>query len=113
MLLTGLTFFILSFITYTLVSLFGQLTGGSDGTFWEDILEVFKPIPLVILLVSNLFFAAALSIGFKLSPYAPSMAIAVGVIASFVYASLFLGGTVTLFRIVGVVLVLAGIYLLR
>ncbi|GEM_PF-1265901 len=113
MLATAFLFFVLSLITYTLVAWFGQLTGGSGGTFWQDVLSIFKPLPLLIIFVSNAFFAAALSMGFKLSPYAVPMAIAIGVIASFVYSTLFLGGTVTWVKIMGVVAILGGIYLLK
>ncbi len=113
MIFSGLIFFILSFVTYTLVALFGQLTGGSGGGFWDDVIAVFKPLPLLVLLVSNLFFAAALSFGFKFSTYAIPMAIAIGVIASFVYSTVFLGGVVTWIKVLGVVVILVGIYLLK
>ena len=110
---TAVLFFVLSLITYTLVAWFGQLTGGSTGTFWQDVLSIFKPLPLLIILVSNAFFAAALSMGFKLSPYAVPMAIAIGVIASFIYSTIFLGGVVTWVKVVGVGAILVGIYLLK
>jgi drug/metabolite transporter (DMT)-like permease len=111
--LSVLLFFVFSFIAYTLISWFGQLTGGSPGNLREDVLEVFKPIPLLILLVSNAFFAAGLSFGFTFSKDAIPMAVAVGVIASFVYSALFLGANITWLKILGVVFVLVGIYLLK
>ncbi|MEK9161032.1 MAG: hypothetical protein AAB440_03305 [Patescibacteria group bacterium] len=106
-------FFVLSIITYLLVSWFGHLTGGSPGNFWQDVLQVLKPIPLLILFVSNFFFAAAVSIGLKVSPYAIPMAIAVGVIASFIYSMLFLGGTFTWVKMLGILAILVGIYFLK
>ncbi len=113
MVLSIIGFVALSFATYTLVAVFGQLTGGSTGTFWQDILAVFKPVPLLVLLASNLLFAAALSLGFRFTRDAIPMAIAIGVLASFVYSLLFLGSEATLTRLAGVVLILVGIYLLR
>jgi drug/metabolite transporter (DMT)-like permease len=105
--------FALSFITYFLLSLFGQMTGGSAHTFLESIRAVLRPLPLALLLISNLFFASALYVGFKFTPYAIPSAIAIGVIASFLYSILFLGATVTWLKIVGVILIVGGIYLLR
>ena len=111
--LSILLFFVLSFITYTLFSWFGQLTGGGPGNLKEDVLSIFKPFPLLILLIGNAFFAGALSVGFSFSKDAIPMAIAVGVIASFTYSALFLGANVTWIRILGVAFVLVGIYLLK
>lgn len=113
MVVTVTLFFALSFLTYTLFSVFGHLTGGSPGDFWQDILEVFKPLPLLLLVIGNVFFAAALSIGFKFTSHAIPSAIAIGVIASFIYSAVFLGGTVTWIKGVGILLILAGIYFLR
>ncbi|MBY0110753.1 hypothetical protein K2Y00_01995 [Patescibacteria group bacterium] len=110
---TAILFFVLSIVTYVLFAWFGHLTGGSPGTFWQDVFEVFKPMPLAILIVGNLFFAAAVSIGLKISPYAIPMAIAIGVIASFVYSMLFLGGTFTWVKTLGIGAILVGIYLLK
>ena len=113
MIATAFLFFVLSLITYFLFAWFGHMTGGSAGTFWQDVLEVLKPVPLIVLLVGNFFFAAAISIGLKVSPYAIPMAIAIGVLSSFVYSMLFLGGTFTWVKMLGVVVILAGIYLLK
>jgi multidrug transporter EmrE-like cation transporter len=51
--------------------------------------------------------------GFGWTKFAVPAAIALGVITSFVYSAVFLGGAVSLVRILGIVLILAGIYLLR
>lgn len=113
MVLSGVLFFALSFATYFLLSLFGQLTGGSGATLVDSIGRMFRPIPLLVLIASNIFFASALYFGFQFSKFAIPMAIAVGVVASFVYSMLFLGGTVSAFKLLGVALILVGIYLLR
>lgn len=113
MVLTAILFFVLSFITYFLLAWFGQLTGGGPGDFWADVRSVFAPVPLAILLFSNFLFAASLSIGFKITPFAIPMAVAIGVVASFVYSLLFLGGVVTWMKILGVAAILVGVYLLR
>ncbi len=106
-------FLVFSFAAYLLIALFGHLTGGSPGTFWEDVAAVFKPIPLLILLASNLLFAAALSHGFKVTPYAIPASVAVGILASFAYSATILHASVTPLKILGIVLILVGIYFLR
>ncbi len=111
--MTIFLFLLLSFITYFLISVVGQLTGSGSGSLVHHALQVIKPLPLLLLVISNIFFAVALAVGFKFTQYAIPAAIAIGVISSFIYSAIFLGGFVTLLRIAGIFLILAGIYLLR
>lgn len=113
MIVSAAIFFVFSFITYLLIALFGHLTGGSPGNFWQDVGEAFKPIPLLIILVSNFFFAAAISYGFKLTPYAIPASVAIGILASFTYSVAVLHAVVTPMKLLAIALILIGIYLLR
>ncbi|HRH24700.1 MAG TPA: hypothetical protein PK109_03905 [Candidatus Paceibacterota bacterium] len=113
MILSAFLFFVLSFITYFLIALFGHLTGGAPGTFWQSLTAAFKPLPLLLILLSNLCFAAALWHGFKITAYAIPISIAIGVIASFTYSIAILHASVTPVKLLGVMLILLGIYFLR
>lgn len=103
----------LSFIAYTFIALFGQLTGGVSETLLESMRPIFKPQALMVLLVGNIFFACAIFIGLKITAFAVPAAIAFGVIASFVYSVLFLGGAITAMNVLGVIFILIGIFLLK
>ncbi len=113
MILPTALFLVLSFAAYLLISLFGHLTGGGPGSFWEDVRAVFMPVPLLILLASNLLFAAALSHGFKVTPYAIPASVAVGIIASFAYSATVLHASVTPLKLFAIAIILVGVYLLR
>lgn len=113
MIVTATIFFVFSFVTYLLIALFGHLTGGNPGSFWQAVVAVFKPIPLLIILISNLSFAMALWYGFKLTPYAIPASIAIGILASFAYSVVVLHAVVTPMKLFAIALILIGIYLLR
>lgn len=106
-------FFVFGVIAYALISLFGQMTGGEGKTFLGVLLAAVKPLPLLMLIVGNIFFAMAIFTALKITPFAIPATIALGAIVAFFYSALFLGGTVTLLKVFGVVLILAGIFFLR
>lgn len=90
----------------------GHLTGAGAHSGLGAALSLFKPAALAVLLVANLFWAAAFYYGLKETKDALPMLIAIGVITSFVYSVAFLGDEVTALHLLGLVLVLGGIYLL-
>ena|SRR3989344_2125324 len=106
-------FFISGVIAYTLISFFGQITGGGAKTIVEVVRAVLKPLPLLLLVVGNIFFAMTVFAGFKVTQFAIPAAIALGAAVSFFYSVLVLGGTVTALKVLGVVLILVGIFFLR
>ncbi len=113
MVLDFLFFVLLSVATYTCISILGQLTGGTSMTLLQAATALFRPLPFVIMLVANVLFSTALFMGFQVTKFAIPAALACGVITSFIYSVVMLGGVVTVFRLGGVVLILAGIFLLR
>lgn len=106
-------FFVFGVIAYALISLFGQMTGGEGKTLLDVALAAVKPLPLLVLIVGNIFFAMAIFTALTITPFAIPATIALGAIVAFAYSVLFLGGTVTLLKVFGVVLILAGIFFLR
>jgi len=106
-------FFVSGVIAYLFISFFGQITGSGTKTIIDAVRAVLKPLPLLVLLIGNVFFAITVFSGFKVTQFAIPAAIALGVIVSFFYSVFFLGGTVTALKAFGVVLILAGIFFLR
>lgn len=106
-------FAIFSVLAYTCISFFAQITGGGSATLLQAALSAVRPLPILILIVGNIFFSMAVFSGFGWTKFAVPAAIALGVVTSFVYSAVFLGGAVSLVRMLGVVFILAGIYFLR
>ena len=113
MVLNWLLFFALSFGAYILIALFGQLTAGESTTLWQVALAEFKPLPLAIILFANAVWATGLYFGFKNTNLALPIAISIGVVTGFVYSLLFLDATFTPLKLLGVALVLGGIFLMQ
>ena len=113
MLLNWLAFFGLGVVSYTFISLYGQLTGGNNTTIAQTAFSAIKPLQLIILIVGNIFFAIGLFYGFKNTQFAIPAFIATGIITSYVYSLGILSGTFSLYNLFGVALVLCGIFFLR
>lgn len=107
-----IVFGVLGVLTYAAFSLVAQLTGGAAHSAVGAAFSFFKPYALVTLVVANLFWAMAVYFGLRESRDALPMLVAIGVIVSFVYSILFLHDQATPARLLGLVLVLGGIYLL-
>ena len=100
-------------LSYLLLSLFGQLTGGSVNSAISAFLAAFKPIPFVVLIIGNALWGVAIFFGLQNTKYAIPGVIALGIITSFFYSVIVLENTVTWPRLVGLGFVMLGIYLIR
>jgi len=103
----------LSIVTYIGISLFGKLTGGESQTALQAALNGFRPLPLAIILMANTIFAVAIFYGLQVTSAAVTIVLSIGVVTSFIFSVAFLGVYVTSIKLLGVLLIIAGIYLLR
>lgn len=108
-----LLFFCFSVLAYVGISAFGQLSGGAATSLLSAAGNALRPLPLLVLVAANVFFAMAVFSGLSWTRFAIPAALAVGVVTSFAYSAFFLGGAVTLVKVAGILLILVGIYLLR
>ncbi len=112
MILQWVLFFAVTVLAYIGISVFAQLSGGSSASVGQAFLSIFRPIPFAIIIFANMVFAIGVYYGLVLTRYAIPTMLAIGALTSFVYSLLFLGANVTATKIVGIVLVVAGIVLL-
>jgi hypothetical protein len=104
--ITGIT-------AYVLLSMFGHLGGGSGSSALGAALAAFKPIPFLLLIVGNVLWGVAVFFGLQNTRYAITATVALGVITSFLYSVIALDNAVNWVRLIGVALVLSGIYFLK
>ena len=102
--------FILGYIG---ISVFGRLVGPESTSLVNAVLSTFKPVPLAVVLIANALLGGALYLGFLNTQLAIPIAISIGVVTSFVFSVFFLGAKITTVKIVGLLFILIGIYLLR
>ena len=105
--------FSLSVVTYLCISFVGYLTNSATTNVFNAIQKLFDIKILLLILVSNIFFVSALYYGFLETSFAITIAIVIGVITSFVFSAMMYGMHVTFLHVLGIVFILAGIYLLR
>ncbi|MDE2071153.1 MAG: hypothetical protein KGI70_00225 [Patescibacteria group bacterium] len=105
-------YIVLAALSYIGISLMGQLGGAPASGTLGVLINAYKPLTLLVMLVANGLWIVAVYYGLQETRTAIPAAIALGVVVSFVYSLVFLGGTVTPLRVGGLVLILAGIYLL-
>lgn len=98
---------------YVCISIFAQLVGPSSTSFWSAVLSTFKPLPFGIVMLGNALLGGALYYGFLSTSAAVPIAIAIGVMTSFIYSVSFLGVGITSAKIAGIGFIIIGIYLLR
>ena len=114
MLLNWILFVALGSLAYVGLSLMGQLSGGAATSSLSAALNLFKnPYALLALIVGNALWAVALYWGLRETKLALPMLIATGDVVGFVYAALVFGAEVTTVRVVGLVIIMVGIYLLH
>jgi len=100
-------------VSYVLLSLFGQLTGGSGNSAIGAFLAAFKPIPLVLLIIGNALWGVAVFFGLQNTKYAIPAVVSLGIITSFFYTVIVFENPVTWWRLLGLGLVILGIYFIR
>ena len=113
MILQWILFLGTAIITYIGIALFAQLSGGNSATSWQAFFSGIRLIPLIIGTVANMFFALAIYYGFTITRYAIPITIAIGSITSFAYSIVVFGTKVTVIKILGIILTIAGIVLLE
>ena len=111
--LNWVLFGITGILAYVFLSMFGQLSGGTATSALGAALAAFKPIPFLFLVVGNVLWGVAVFFGLRNTSYAIPAAIAVGIMTSFVYSVVALDSSVTWTRLLGLAVVLLGIYLIK
>ena len=111
--LNWIYFTLLASLGYLGVSIFSQLTGANAQSYTELLKNVIKPLPLLIMVVANMFLASAVYFGFLATSTAIPIMLSIGIITSLLYSVFALGAVVTLTKIVGVAFIIIGIYLLK
>lgn len=106
-------FVVLISVMYVGISTIGRLSGGSGESLYSSIVNLFTPLILLLVILTNVLFAAGIYYGFIVSSNALSISIAIGIITAFCYSVLLLGVTITPAKLLGLSFVLVGIYLLR
>jgi multidrug transporter EmrE-like cation transporter len=105
-------FVILMVVGYAGISWFAQLSGGASHTAFEAFFSAVRPIPLLVVTIANMFFALGMYYGFTITRFAIPAAISIGALTSFAFSVLFLGAQVSVVKIAGILVVLAGVILL-
>ena len=106
-------FIVLSFITYICISLVGYLSNTESKSVMDAVYTLLDIKIILLIIFSNIFFVSALYYGFLEVSFAITIAISIGVISSFIFSIFMYGVQVSLMHLLGVVCILAGIYLLR
>jgi multidrug transporter EmrE-like cation transporter len=112
-LLNWLLFAVTGVVAYVLLSLFGQLGGGSSNSAVGAFLAAFKPIPFVLLIIGNALWGVAVYFGLQNTKYAIPAVIALGIITSFLYSLIVFENPVTWWRLLGLGLLILGIYFIQ
>jgi multidrug transporter EmrE-like cation transporter len=107
-----LLFFCSTVVAYIGIALFAQLSGGSVNSPGQAFFSAVRPIPPIVMVVANMFFALAIYYGFLATRFAIPIAIAIGALTSFVYSVVVLGAEASAVKISGLVIAIGGIVLL-
>ena len=100
-------------VMYVSISFFAQFTGDDSAGPVESLKRLLTPTALGLLIVTNVLFVVGIYFGFLVSANAIPISIAVGIIVSYIYSVLVLAVPLSLLHVIGIVLIMAGIYLLR
>ena len=105
--------FIATVVSYTVFSYFGLRTGAASSFQHALLAPVSSVINFGLILIGSTGFGVATYYALKSSPYAITAVISIGLIVSFVFSSLFTDGRVTLTRLLGLGVIVAGVWLLK
>ena len=108
-----IAFILLTAVMYICISLIGRFTGGEATSVFGSVRSLFSLPILGLVLASNVIYAISIYYGFIVTENALPISIALGVLLSFVYSLIFIGTTLTLVKVVGVTLIIVGIFLLK
>lgn len=106
-----IAFIFCGIIAYIGISLFAQLSS-SGASAIESFFSTLKPLPLFVVTVANMFFGVALFYGFSVTRFAIPSIISIGVITSFLYSIFVLGASITLTKVLGILVIILGIILM-
>jgi hypothetical protein len=108
-----LLFFVLTIVSYTLISWFSAYAGATANGPLDAFKNVLSPLGLGLVLVANILYGVAMYYGFNASKLAIPIAFSIGAIVAWAYSMVYLGKVFELNDLLGVILVLIGIFLLQ
>ena len=100
-------------VCYTLFSYFGVRTAGSTTVAKAALAPVTNPIDFSLIVFGSSGFGIATFFAIKASPFAVTVVIALGLIVSFVFSVLVVSAEATPQRLVGLVIIMVGVWLLN
>ncbi len=103
----------IAIVGYVGIAIFNRMVGGDAASFIEAVKNTFTPVPFVVMVVSNVLLGGAVYYGFLSTQSAIPIMISIGVMVAFVYSVVFLGIEVTALKILGLLFIMLGIYLLQ
>ena len=104
---------VLTIVTYTLYSFFGLRVGASDTALRAALAPVSDLLNFGLIMSGTVGLGLALFFGGRVTEFAFTIVIALGLVVSFVFSIVVGGASVTATHGVGLVLVMAGVALLR
>ena len=104
---------IATIVSYTVFSYFGLRTGEAASFKYALIAPFSNLLNLCLVLIGSAGFGVATFYGLKSSPYAITAVISIGLIVSFVFSSFFADGKVTAMRLLGLGIIIIGVWLLK
>ena len=104
--------FLVSF-AYAGITYVGQLTAHESASVTETLIRLLKPSILFPMILATMAFNASLYYGFLATPLALSVAVSVGVIISFLYSTLIMSAGVSALKLLGLALIVVGIFLIK
>ena len=104
---------IATIVSYTLFSYYGLRTGDA-GSFKDALIApVSNLVNFGLILLGSSGFGVATYYALKSSPYAITAVISIGLIVSFVFSSLFADGKITMMKLIGLSVIILGVWLVK
>ena len=113
MILNWVLFLFLVSVAYVGITYVGHLTAHESASVTKTLLRLFKPSILLPMILATMAFNASLYYGFLATPFALSVAVSIGVIISFLYSIFMMGAGVSAPNLLGVALIIVGIFLIK
>ena len=105
---------ILATITsYTLFSIFGLRTGQAESFQQAALAPVSNVIDFFLIIVGSAGFGIATFYALKSSTFAITVVISIGLLVSFIFSILFVNGVVNPQKILGISIIILGIWLIK
>jgi multidrug transporter EmrE-like cation transporter len=106
-------FVLISAVGYIGIAVFNRMVGAEAESLYDAVGRAVQPTALVIMIVANIFLGAGVYYGFMATSSAIPIMLSLGVVTTFVFSVMILGVSLTLTKVLGLMLVVAGIYLLK